>query len=105
MEKPEVEEVEEVDEEDKVEVKQYDLIQRAFSDFCRGDNPHLIANGEKFKVANLLMNGKDIRLLALDDKEKHLDIDADVIISETDQKSVEMVVESHKLGLAWLKKK
>jgi hypothetical protein len=95
----------EIDEEDKVEVKQYDLIQKAFNNFCRDEHPYLCVNGKKFKVANLILDGKDIRLVALDDKDKHLEIDAIVTITEKDQKSVEMVVESHKIGMAWLKRK
>jgi hypothetical protein len=96
---------EEIDEEDKIEVKQHDLIQKAFDNFCRDEHPYLVANGEKFKVVNLILNGKDIRLIALDDQTKHLEIDSIVTISEKDQKSIEMVVESHKLGMAWLKRK
>ena len=95
----------ETDDEDKVEVKQHDLIQNTFNNFCRDEHPYLCANGEKFKVANLILDGKDIRLVALDDKDKHLEIDAIVTITEKDQKSVEMVVESHKIGMAWLKRK
>ena len=97
---------EEIDEDvDEVEVRQFDLLQKAFNGLCRDENPHVIVNGEKIKVVNIIMDGKDVRLLALNDNTKHLEIGSTVTLSEKDQKSVEMIVESHKLGCAWLKRK
>jgi len=101
LKKEKVEDIEDI----KKAVKQYNILHKAFIYFCRDEHPYLVANGEKFKVANFIMDGNEIKLLALDDKEKHLEMNSNVIISEKDQKSVEMVVESYKLGLAWLKKK
>ena len=98
--------IEEVDEEDKIEIKQVDLLQSVFDKLCRNEHPPMvIVNGEeKFEVVNVIMDGAKIISIALDDKKKHLDNGVVIKVNEVDQQIVEMIVDSHKLGMAWLKK-
>lgn len=91
---------------DDIEVKKVEFFQSVFIKFCKNEHPTVIINGEeKFEISNIMLDGSVVKSIALDDKGKHLDIGITVKVNEIKQDPVEMVVDSHKMGMTWIKRK